>query len=68
MLLKMQSSRAWANVVDVGTPGAKLLVPLTPEAFEAKLAHELECERERHKAAMQLAVERAVRLERASRG
>ena len=37
------------------------------ETFEAKLAHELENERERHKAAMQLAVERAIRVERANR-
>ena len=30
MLLKMQSSRAWANVVHVGNPAAKMLAPLTP--------------------------------------
>ena len=37
MLLKMQSSVAWANIVDVGNPDAKMLVPLTPSAFEALL-------------------------------
>ena len=37
MLLKMQSSRAWANVVNVGNPNAKQLVPLTPEGFAALL-------------------------------
>lgn len=41
MLLKMQSSRAWANIVDVGSTAKKsvgnMLVPLTPEAFQAKL-------------------------------
>ena len=37
MLLKMQSSRAWANVVNVGNPNAKQLVPLTPEGFSALL-------------------------------
>ena len=33
----MQSSLAWANVVDVGNPDAKMLVPHTPAAFEALL-------------------------------
>ena len=40
MLLKMQSSLAWANVVNVGTADdgrAKMLVPLTPEAFQRLL-------------------------------
>ena len=37
MLLKLSSSVAWKNVVDVGTPDAKKLVPLTPEAFEKLL-------------------------------
>ena len=37
MLLKMQSSQAWANVVNVGNPDAKALVPLTPAAFDALL-------------------------------
>ena len=37
MLLKLQSSLAWANVVDVGHPNAKALVPLTPAGFQAEL-------------------------------
>lgn len=36
-LLKMQSSLAWANVVDVGNPDATRLVPLTPKSFEELL-------------------------------
>jgi hypothetical protein len=37
MLLKMQSSLAWANIVDVAKPNAKVLVPLPPAAFAALL-------------------------------
>ena len=33
MMLKLQSRKAWANVVDVGTPDNTLLVPMAPPDF-----------------------------------